>query len=62
MADSNIINGVTFITGLTLNEVLVKTSYFVQSNKPGDKEFQGKPEAYGTGFMVLYKGRTFNKN
>ena len=59
MADSNIINGVTFITGLTLNEVLVKTSYFVQSNKPGDKEFQGKPEAYGTGFMVLYKGRTF---
>lgn len=59
MADSNIINGVTFITGLTLNEVLVKTSYFVQANKPGDKEFQDKPAAYGTGFMVLYKGRTF---
>lgn len=49
----------SYVTGLTLNEVLVKTSYFVQSNKPGDRLFQGCPEAYGTGFKVLYKGKTF---
>lgn len=51
--------GVTYVTGVTLNEILVKTTYFVQSNKAGDKEFRGEPQAYGTGFMVLYKGRTF---
>jgi hypothetical protein len=51
--------GITYVTGLTLNEVLVKTSYFVQSNESGDKEFQDRPAAYGTGFMVLYKGQTF---
>jgi len=48
-----------YVSGLTLNEVLVKTSYFVQSNKPDDKEFLREPEAYGTGFMVLYRGMTF---
>lgn len=59
MADNNNNEGVVFVSDLTLNEVLVKTSYFVQSNEPEDKNFQGRPAAYGTGFVVLYKGRKF---
>lgn len=59
MTEQNENTGVTYETGLSLNEVLVKTTYFVQSNKAGDREFRGEPQAYGTGFMVLYKGRTF---
>lgn len=59
MSEQDVEIGLQFETDVTLNEMLVKTSYFVQSNKSDDKIFQGEPEAYGTGFMVLWKENVF---